>query len=173
MTYKQKNGLLLLEFIVLLWVAYQLSFSKTMAQKKQYIILKKELLLVENSSLKLMRLQKQHRFYDSILKVKNIGVNTSFQNNVLNIINSFADTTNLSILDFKTPHSYVQDNFEIQTYPISLNGSFNQSLKLIYQLEQVSSVGNVVSASFEKKKNYGKNMYFLETTILLQHIKQK
>jgi hypothetical protein len=173
MTYKQKNGLLLVGFIILLWIAYQLSFSNAIAQKKQYITLKNELSMVENSSLKLKQLQKQLQYYDSILEVKNIRTSTSFQNNVLNIINSIADTTNLSVLDFKTPHFYVQDNFEIQTYPIILNGGFNQSLKLIYQLEQISNVGNIVSASFEKKKNYGKNVYFLETTILLQHIKQK
>lgn len=170
MNSKHKNIALILSFILLLWMAHELSFSKTLALSKEYHQLQKEILLFENGSQKLMTLQAQNKYYDSILKSKNIATHRSFQNTLLRTINSFADSTNISISTFHNPHVFITDNTKIFTYSFSLKGNFNQITKLIYLLEQEFKLGKIISVNFLKKKDFRKRSEYLECTVRLQQI---
>ena len=170
MTPKQKNIALLLGFVLFLWLAHQLSFSKTIKLKKQYASLTKDALLFKNSSQKLSRLQQESRYYDSILKSKHIATDRSFQNNLLSTINSFADSTNIKVVSFQHPHVFEQDDAEILTYSFTLQGSFIEVIQLIYQLEQRFKLGKVISVNYLKKRDYRKRSDYLECTILLRRI---
>lgn len=172
MSLKQKNIILIIGFIVLLWIAYQLSFSKTIELKKQHYKLKEEALLFENSAQKLVQLQKENQYYDSILKSKRISTDKSFQNNLLSTINSFADSTNIKVVSFQNPHVFQQENTQILTYSFTLRGNFNQITQLIYQLEQRYKLGKVISVNYLKKRDYRRRFNYLECTILLQRIEQ-
>ena len=172
MSLKQKNIILIIGFIVLLWIAYQLSFSKTIELKKQHSKLKEEALLFENSTQKLLQLQKENQYYDSILKSKRISTDKSFQNNLLSTINSFADSTNIKVVSFQNPHVFRQESAEIITYSFTLRGTFNQITQLIYQLEQQFKLGKVISVNYLKKRDYRRRSNYLECTILLQRIEQ-
>jgi hypothetical protein len=167
---KQKNIALLLGFVILFWIAYQLSFSNTFALKKQYAALKKEQELFSNISHKLIQLKQQNQYYDSILKSKKIATENSFQNNLLQTISSFADTTNIKIVSFQNPHLFKTDNAIINTYSFTVNGDFSKITQLIYSLEQQFKLGKIIFVHFVKKKNYRRNNYYLECTILLQRI---
>ena len=172
MNLKQKNIALLIGFCLFLWIAHQLSFSKTLHLKKQYTSLKEEALLFKNSTQKLLHLQKENHYYDSILKSKRISTDKSFQNNLLSTINSFADSTNIKVVSFQNPHIFQQENTEILTYSFALKGSFNQITQLIYQLEQQFKLGKIISVNYLKKRDYRKRSNYLECTLLLQRIKQ-
>ena len=172
MNLKQKNIALLIGLVLLLWVANRLSFSKTFELKKQYEISQKEQKLFSNVSQKLLSLQQQNVYYDSILKSKKISTESSFQNNLLQTITSFADTTNTKVVAFKDPHKFKVNETLINTFSFTLNGNFSKIVQLIYILEQQYKLGKIVSVNFEKKKNYKRNNTFLECTILLQQIEQ-
>ncbi len=170
MTYKKKNIALVIGFLLLLWIAHQLSFSKTIALKNQYHHLKTEALLFENSSQKLFGLQKEDNYYDSILKSKRISTSQSFQNTLLSTINTFVDSTNIKVVSFQNPHKLRQENAEILTYTFTLEGTFIEMTQLIYQLEQRIKLGKIISVNFSKKRNYRKRLDYLQCTILLQRI---
>ena len=170
MNLKQKNIALFIGLLLLFWIAYQFSFSNTFALKKQYNSLKKEQDLFTNVSQKLIQLKQQNVYYDSILKSKKISTESSFQNNLLRTITSFTDTTNIKIVTFSNPHTFKVDNTIFNTFSFTLRGSFSRITQLIYQLEQRYKLGKIISVNFEKKKNYRRNTYFLECTILLQKI---
>ena len=172
MSLKQKNIALLIGLVLLLWVANRLSFSKTFALKKQYEISQKEQKLFSNVSQKLVSLQQQNVYYDSILKSKKISTESSFQNNLLQTITSFADTTNTKVVAFKDPHEFKDNTTLINTFSFTLRGNFSKIVQLIYILEQHYKLGKIVSVNFEKKKNYRRNINFLECTILLQQVEQ-
>lgn len=156
--------------LLLCWVAYQFSFSKTFTLKKQFHTLKNEQQLFSNISQKLIRLKQQNVYYDSILKSKRISTESSFQNNLLETITSFADTTNIKIVNFNNPHIFRTGNAVFNTFSFKLKGNFLKITQLIYELEQQSKLGKIISVHFEKRKNYRYNTYFLECTVLLQRI---
>ena len=170
MSVSQKNIALVIGFLLFLWIAYQLSFSKTIALKKQYVTMKNEMELFDNSTQRLLYLQKENAYYDSILKSKRISTDKSFQNNLLSTITTFADTTNVTLKTFSQPHVYQQEDTEILTYTIILHGHFNYILRLIYMLEQEVKLGKIISVHYEKKKDYRRGTTYLECTLLLQRI---
>lgn len=170
MSYRKKNILLLVGIILLGWISWQLSFSKTFELKKQYSELKSEKELFSNVSQKLSQLKQHNSYYDSILKSKKITTGSSFQNNLLQVITAYADSTRLQIVNFNTPHIYKTDNASINTYIFTVKGSFTNCLKQLYELEQQFKLGKIVSANFEKKRNFRQNSDYLECTILLQKI---
>lgn len=170
MSLKQKNIALLIGIILLLWISYQFSFSKTLELKSQYNTLKYEQELLSNVSQKLMSLNQQNVYYDSILKSKKISTERSFQNNLLQVITSFADTTNIKVVTFNNPHIYKADNAKILTHSFTLQGNFNQITQLIYLLEQELKLGKIISVDFQKKQDYKRRSEYLECTVLLQQI---
>ena len=173
MSLKQKNIILFIAVVLLYWLGYQLSFSKTFESKNQYHELKKEQELYDNVYQKLVHLKQQNVYYDSILKSKRISTESSFQNNLLETITSYADTTSIKIINFKSPHHFRTDNAKLNTFSFKLSGSFSKITQLIYELEQHYKLGKIISVNFEKKKNYRRNIYFLECTVLLQQVEQE
>ncbi len=173
MNLKQRNILLGLGFILMLWLSYQLSFAKTIQLKKEVNELKKESAIFDNISQKLLKLKQQNTYFDSILKSKKIIVTTSFQNNLLTTINAVADTTQIAIVSFQQPHLFKIDGTATYTYSFTLKGSFHKITQLLYTLEQEYKLGNIVSVHYTKKKNYRRNSEYLECTVLLQHITQE
>lgn len=170
MTIKQKNSILLAGFVFMMWVAYQLSFSKTIDLKNQYQVLKKEQQMMRNVSQKLDYLNQQNKHYDAILKSKRIAVGSSFQNNLLKAITSYCKENHLKVITFNKPHIHLKDNASINTYSFVIRGDFTKVNHLIYELEQTYKFGIIKSVHFEKKKNYRHNNYYLDCTILLQQI---
>ncbi len=170
MTGKQKNIALLVGFAILLFLSYQLSFSKTFQLKKQYQTLKKEQKLLTNVSEKLLTLKQENSYYDSILKSKKISATNSFQNNLLQRVTTFADSTGISIVSFNNPHILQMDNATINTYSFTLNGNFTAIIRLIYELEQQFKLGKIISVHFKKKKNYRLSTNYLECEIILQRV---
>lgn len=170
MSPKQKNMALVAGFMLFLWLAHQLSFSKTIKLKKQYFNLREETLLFENSSQKLMQLRKENQYYDSLLKSKRISTDRAFQNSLLSTINKFADSTNIKVVSFQNPHVFEQESAKILTYSFTLKGTFNQITRLIYQLEQEYKMGKIISVNYLKKRDYGRRFDYLECSILIQRI---
>ena len=173
MKLNKKNIMLLIGLLLMLLIAYQFSFSNTLALKKQFKSLKIEQELLTNVSEKLLRLKQENSYYDSILKSKKISTENSFQNNLLQRITVFSDSTSISIVNFNTPHVFEADNALINTYSFTLKGNFSAITRLIYQLEQEYKLGKIISVHFEKKKNYRRNSSYLECNILLQRVDSK
>ena len=63
MTYKQKNIALVIGFLLLLWLSYQFSISKTLNLKKQYNNLLEETAILENGLDKIRQLKVENYYY--------------------------------------------------------------------------------------------------------------
>lgn len=172
MSLKQKNIILLVGFIVLLWITYQFSISKTLEARSTYNTLSRQKEAISNIPQQVNYLKQQNTHYDSLLEKNKISAESSFQNNLLQTINSFATNNNLKIVSFNEPHQFIKDDAILKTYSFTIKGSYANTLKLIYKLEQHGNYGKLISINFEKKKNYKRNRIFLECTILLQKIER-
>jgi len=172
MNLKQRNITLVIGIVLLFWIAYLFSFAKTFELKKYYTSLKNKQQLFTNVSQKIHQLKQQNVYYDSILKSKKIVSESSFQNNLLQTIASFADSTHTKIVTFNTPHLFKTNTTIVNTFSFTLCGNFSKITQLIYLLEQQQRLGKIISIHYNKKKNYRRNFSYLECTILLQQVEQ-
>lgn len=167
MTKKQKNIVLILGFVLALIICYQLAINKTIELKEQFNAMSKEAVLFKNApkQLSLLRLKEVH--YDSLLTKYQLD-GSSIQNNLLKVINRFADDNNLKVISFLEPHVIINNDLVINTYEFVLEGDYNSINKLIYQLEQQTKFGEIINLHFEKKKNFRSGRYYLQAKVLLR-----
>lgn len=163
---KQKNIVLIVGFIAVLYICYLLAISKTLEQKGLYNTLSKEVLLSKNAPKQLSMLKQKEVYYDSLLMKYQLD-GSSIQNNLLKVINSYADANNLKVVSFLEPHVISQNDLTIETYDFIVEGHYNDIIKLIYQLEQQTKFGEIINFHFEKKKNFRTGKYYLQAKVLL------
>ena len=167
MSSKTKNIILISGFIGVLFFSYQFAIKNTLQEKKRYDQLKNEETLFQNIPKQLVSLNKKKEYYDSLLAKYQIG-ETSMQNNLLKKINKNAQELNLKVIDFNEPHIAEKNNLKINTYKITLEGSFNNITQLIYLLEQKTRFGELVNVHYIKQKDHRTRKEYLQATIMLQ-----
>lgn len=167
MSSKQKNIILIVGLLAVLYICYLLAVSKTLEQKEQYNTLTKEVLLSKNAPKQLSLLKQKEVYYDSLLTKYQLD-GSSIQNNLLKVINSYADANNLKVVSFLEPHVISQNDLTIKTYDFTLEGLYDDINKLIYQLEQQTKFGEIVYLHFKKKKNFRTGRYYLRARVLLK-----
>ncbi|MEM6719241.1 MAG: hypothetical protein AAF611_08015 [Bacteroidota bacterium] len=162
-----KNRLLIGGFVVLLFLCYKFAIANTFALTAEHAQLTKEQKIFENTPKQIALLKKKEQYYDSLLTKYKIG-GTSLQNNLLNTVTTFAKKHELKVVDFLEPHLFQEKSLLINTYSFTVEGHFNNILQLIYTLEQRTKYGEVISASYKKKKNYRTGKSYLQAKIVLQ-----
>ncbi|MCB0745287.1 MAG: hypothetical protein KDC67_15365, partial [Ignavibacteriae bacterium] len=143
MSKKQKNILLVLGFVFVLFICYKFAISNTVEQKRQYKSLSQEALLYKNAPKQLSLLRKKEAYYDSLLTEYQLD-GSSIQNNLLKTINVFAEENDLKVVNFLEPHVIEKNHLLIKTYEFVLEGNYNSINKLIYKLEQQTKFGEVI-----------------------------
>ncbi|NRB84035.1 MAG: hypothetical protein HRU49_09730 [Winogradskyella sp.] len=167
MTSKTKNRLLIVGFVLMLCMSYQLSISKTIAAKQRYETLSQDALLFNNAPKQISMLRQKEKHFDSILGKYQLN-GLSLQNNLLKTIADLAKKHRLKVISFNEPHKTENDEMSTNHYQFGLQGDFNGILQLVYVLEQETRFGEVVHLNFERKKNYRTNRYYLEAQVLLK-----
>ncbi|WP_458628620.1 hypothetical protein [Winogradskyella sp. PC D3.3] len=167
MSKKQKNIALIIGFLIALILCYQLAISNTLQQKKQYNALKAQELLFKNAPKQLSLLKQKEVYYDSLLTKYQLD-GSSIQNNLLKVINVFANDNNLKVVSFLEPHTISKNDLTINTYEFELEGNYNAINQLIFQLEQQTKFGEIINLHFEKKKNFRSGKYYLQASVLLR-----
>jgi hypothetical protein len=164
----KKNIALLAGFVLTLILAYQLSISKTFDTRRKFLELQEQTKMQSGITSEIAYLKQQNEYYEKELEKNQISIGSSFQSNLLKIINSFASTNNLQITSFHEPHVFKQQESVTKTYRFSVKGDFSTILRLVHSIEQYGNYGNIVSLDFKKKKNYKSNKEYLECGVLLQ-----
>jgi Tfp pilus assembly protein PilO len=167
MTQKTKNIVLVSGFVLLLLIAYKFAFAKTIDTKIEYNTLKKEAVVFDNLPTQLSTLKRKEKYNDSILTLYQLNGN-SIQNSMLKMINTYAEQNNIKVSNFTEPHQIERDDLKINTYQFSLEGSYNEMITLIHELEQNTKFGEIINLDFKKKKNFKTGKYYLQASVLLK-----
>lgn len=168
MTSKQKNIFYTIVFFVSLIICYKLAISKTFNLKSNYQKLKTEKTIFENLPKEINQLKQKKVYYDSILKKYSLH-ESSLQNNLLATLNNYAQENQVRVKDFLSPHIFKHENYAEFSYQFKLQGNYNDILKLIYQIETKHKFGEIAHLAFEKKKDFKKNKYYLEASVILKN----
>lgn len=169
MTNKQKNSALIFGFIAMLFIAYQLSFRKTIEAKTSLNKLIKDRELLANAGERKMQLELENKHLDAILIKNDVSANQSFEQNLFQKITKLSKEFNSEIVSFEKPHSFQAEGANMLSYTIQLKGSFRNLMLLTSNLEK-QRLGKFSSTSFVKKKNYRTGRNELATTIILQKL---
>lgn len=167
MTLRNKNIVLMVGFIALLFVCYQMAISKTVDLVQESKSLEIQELLFKNTPKELSILKQKQKYYDSLFNKYQLN-GSSIQNNLLKTINASAEENNIKIVSFLEPHIELKNKLTIKTYQFVIEGHYNDMIQLIYQLEQKSKFGEIINLHFEKKKNFRTGKSFLEAFVLLK-----
>jgi len=172
MTDKQKNRALVAGFVLLLLISYFFSIEKTIDLRQRAKELHQEKELLENASQRIFNLQQENKYLDSILQVKEISIENSFQQTLLQKLNTFQKEVPITIMAFNEPHIIEQDNIILKTYSLEIKGDFQSLLQLLNTFEK-QQLGTMTSVTFEKKKNYRRNREELIGEFFIQKRTQK
>ena len=167
MTKQQKNIALIVSFVFALILCYNFAIKNTLQLKKQHKHLANEAVLLKNAPQQLALLKQKNVHYDSLLTKFQLG-GSSIQNNLLKIINTYANKNALKVVDFLEPHVSKNDELVIKTYDFTLEGTYNNINQLVYLLEQQTKFGEIISLHFKKKKNYRTGRFYLQARVLLK-----
>lgn len=167
MTHKLKNRLLVIGFVLTLIACYHLAISKTLALKNEHHDLQHEALLFKNTPKQLSILLQKKQYYDSLLNKYQIN-GTSIQNNLLKTINKLANNSNLKVVSFLEPHVSKTNEVTFKTYQFTIEGNYNDILKLIHHIEQKTKFGEIINLDFQKNVNYKSGTTYLQAFVLLK-----
>ena len=164
---KQRNIALIVGFLLLLTISYVFSIQKTIDLKSRVKELKKEKELASNAGERIFNLQQENKYLDSILQLKELSIENSFQQTLLQKLNAFSKTATIEIISFDEPHLFREINTNLMTYSFEVKGDFKTLLKLVNTLEK-QQLGEIISINFEKKKNYRRNKQELSAQFHIQ-----
>ncbi|MEL4309117.1 hypothetical protein [Joostella sp. CR20] len=167
---KTKNMIFVGGFLLVLFICYQFSFSKTLSLYSAYTDLKKERVLFESIPKQHYMLVKQNRYLDSLLNEYQIG-GTSLQNNLLKALNANKDSLGFKLVTFNKTHIFKQEQLTVNSHVFTLEGTFEVILKLLYNVEQRAKFGEILHVYFEKKKDFRSKKERLEVNVIIQNFK--
>jgi hypothetical protein len=171
MTLKQKNNLLILTLGVLLFVAYQFAFKKTIALQRDFTELTDKKEKLSQNKLQLGLLVQENRYLDSILNSNNLSADRSFEQNLLSKIDQLRNKHKVKVVSIPEPHLYKDNAGVIHTYSLELTGDFRDLMLFSSELEKLHLAG-MKSVAIEKKLNYKTRKEEIICRIILQRISQ-
>jgi hypothetical protein len=169
LTYKKKNQLLIAVSILVLILVYQLGIKRTIAAWQAHASASDKMMLLENAPAKIRTSKNElAKINERIGNSSNKATTPSAE--LLDLLSSYCEE-NLTILrEFPEQSSVVQGDFSIVTNHFVMEGKYASLVKLVYLLEQKSQVGNVVSVTYQLKKDHKSRKMILVAEIFLQNI---
>jgi len=90
---------------------------------------------------------------------------------LLDSISNFSEQKNIKVKEISQSFSQTPDTYAIETNKIILEGTYQNTLELINDLENEKRVASVNSASWDLFKDKTNNDRMLLTTLYIKHIK--
>ena len=162
---KQRFWLMCIAFAVLAVFAYSLSIHKTIMAYSTYQANNKALTEASTAPAQIQRFQaKLNQFNQSFQRID------YDREQLFEAVNTYCREHNLSLSKFHPEERTIQNDFEIITNQIEVQGAYKDMVKLVYELEYVQQLGHVASTKFDKIVNRRTKEEVLTAEIYLQNI---
>ena len=168
-SYQRKLVYLTLGSLVLIILMYTLALKRTFQLKKECKHLEQQLLVADDAPEQINSLKQKLVHIDQLIGA-NINENYVLKEQILNYSGTYCNKHNLVIKDFPAIHEYTQENYQVETSKIIIQGGFIDILKLIYLFETEYKIARVVSVDFHSEKNIRTKQKVLEADIYFQNI---
>ena len=168
MSYKKKNIILAVVFVLICGFSYQFSIKTTLENKVKYEDLTTRLNTEKQLKQNISRLTQHKSYLDSLLKVHNIST-TNLQNELLKSLNTLGERHQCKISSFEEPHLDSIGSMEHTYNRFSLKGNYKQLIHSIYDLDYEKNLGQLVSVNLKTEQDYKHNQTYLTADILLKN----
>ncbi|MDP2059705.1 MAG: hypothetical protein Q8J97_08195 [Flavobacteriaceae bacterium] len=168
MDYKRRSAAAIIVFVSALLLANRYAFQNTVEVKRKYVTLKDQAESFKQAASKLALLERENKYYDSIFQTLDFYGGT-LQDEILKTIGEVAKSNELELLEFKTPHVINTNNIERQTFFFTLEGLYNNILRLVHHLEQKKRFGEIIHIQIQIAKRSSKSNVKLQAYIAIQH----
>ncbi len=166
-SWKQKNKLLLIGGLVLLWTVYSFALSNTIVAHEQCVILQQQLDSASDAPARLAHLEKEFKDLETI--TNSSDTSATLHEQLLGIVTNYCEENDLVLRDFASPVRYRQQEWLVETHPIHVEGAYVNLLKLVHKLEQAKT-GKIVSVDFHSKRDNKTQQLSLIAIIYVQNI---
>lgn len=169
LTYKQKNKLLLILAIILLYIIYNFGVKKTLLAYKSYAEAESKIALAKNATEMAVGLEEQLLRIDSQIGHQDIS-NDNIKQQLLQIVTDYCREHKAILREFPKTTINQQSDLFIETNHFVVEGNFKTLLELVYLLEQKNQIGKVASVNYQYKKNPITRKMSLTASIYLQNV---
>jgi len=165
---KQKFTIIATAMVVLIWVSYQFSFSKTIDLWKECNRLEQQQMLIKAIPEQLPVLTGKIAKLEKILG--NSG-DEDFSTLILEQVNSLCQQNNVKLKEIPEKHVFNGENLIVETLDVNLQGSFRDQLRIISKLEKGEAKARLRSIRLQTIINQSTGERKLQSTLFLQSIK--
>ncbi|WP_127019817.1 hypothetical protein [Flagellimonas beolgyonensis] len=162
-----KNKMLLLGLVALLFLSYHLAIKKTLSLRADYLGNLENQELSKNIPLEIAKLNQKEKYLDAQFMKLNLS-SSAFQTDLLKFLNENNTTQSVKLIEFKSPHFFQDKSTENVTYMMKLEGRYTEILKVLYALENQSGFGSISHTSFEKQNNHRTQKEHLQSSVFLK-----
>jgi len=165
---KQKFIIIAAAIVVLVWVSYQFSFSKTIDLWKECRRLEKQQELIKEIPEQLPAIAEKVAQLEKVLG--NPGIE-DFSTIILEQINILCQQNNVKLKEIPEKHIFNGENITVETLNINLQGGFSNQLRIISDLEKNEARARLRSLRLQTVINQSTGERKLQSTLFLQSIK--
>lgn len=148
-----KNKMLLLGLVALLFLSYHLAIKKTLSLRADYLGNLENQELSKNIPLEIAKLNQKEKYLDDQFLKLNLS-SSAFQTDLLKFLNEKTTENNINTMVFGAPHLSTNNDLNIKTHEFTLEGTFNGILRTLNTVETQSPFGSISHIQFEKQLDY-------------------
>lgn len=154
--------------VVLIWVSWQFSFSRTIDLWKECKRLEQQQALIKEIPEQLPALIGK---VDQLKKILGNSGGEDFSTLILEQVNRLCLQNNVKLKEIPEKHVFGGANLVVETLDINLQGSFRNQLSVISELEKSEAKARLRSIRFQSVVNQITGERSLQSTLFLQSIK--
>jgi hypothetical protein len=165
---KQKFRIIVPAIVVLVWVSYQFSLSKTIDLWKECNRLEQQQALIKEIPEQLPVLTEKVKQLEKILGNSDSG---DFSNLILEQVNTLCQKNDVMLTEIPEKHVFNGKDLIVETLAINLEGSFSDQLSIFSELEKGEAKARLRSLRLQSIINQSTGERKLQSTLFLQSIK--
>lgn len=164
-SYRQHNIALGVVVVLVLVLVYKGSISRTIHYSQANKSLKANIERAASAPAEITQLQTQ------LAKLQHSALKPYDRERLLEVVTTFCRENGLLVKTFPQAKSNQQNDSEIVTNEIEVEGSYQSIVKLVYLLEQQEKLGSVSSLTFSIHKDRITRKISLHATIIFRNLK--
>ena len=170
-TYKIRIILTTTLLFIVMIIAWQAAIKPTMELWQDNNQIEEQLQLLNQAPMQIAQLSQQIEIIDEI-----IGDNSGIlgQEDIVNSISEYLRNNDaIKLCSFPPVHNAENENYQINTFEIELQGTFHQLVKFLNYFEKDRKIGKLSSVSFYMSRNKVTKQNELYQKIYLQSFRKK
>ena len=171
-SYKKKANYLIFGFLIALFLVYTLAIKKTINEYSACKTLSVQLKGLEFAPTQIAEYEQKINYIESSIGASSTSAGL-YQEQLLSVVSKFCKTSNLTLSELPEPFLFQQKNLFIETYPVTIKGTFIPMLKLMHHIECNKKYGRIISSRFYKKKDNETEKVNVFMTLYIQHVKKE